>query len=387
MKKAMMVVLLLGTVSLCGDVVYEGARAVAGPFLYSLGATAAAVGFVSGFGEFAGYGFRIVSGHFVDRTSRYWLLVFVGYAMIVAIPLLAFAKHWQLAALLLVLERTGKAIRTPSREVIISNAGASMGRGWAFGLHEAMDQLGALVGPLIFTAAVALGDGYRSGFRIMVIPFVVMLVVLVVARSKFPEPHKVEVEPEATGQGVSRAFWLYLIFTGIAICGFANFQLVSYHAKAKSLLSDVAIPLMYAVAMGVDGVAALVVGKLYDKRGFSALMALPAIGIIGAPMLFSLSRPAIIVGIILWGIAIGIQETIMRAAVGDLVPLKRRGWAYGTFYAVFGVSWFLGSLVIGFLYGHSIAAVIAFSILLQAASIPAFMIFRREIARSKVQRN
>jgi MFS family permease len=382
MKKAMLLVVLLGGVSLCGDIVYEGARAVSGPFLYSLGATAAAVGFISGFGEFASYGLRVVSGHLVDKTARYWLLVFIGYGLIVAIPFLAFARHWQLAAVLLILERSGKAIRSPSREVIISSAGSSMGRGWAFGLHEALDQIGALVGPLIFTAAVAMGEGYRAGFRIMIIPFVLMMAVLVVARTKFPEPHKMEIEPASTDGTIPRAFWLYLVFAGIAICGFANFQLVSYHAKARSILSDVAIPLMYAIAMGVDGLAALVVGKLYDRRGMGLLAALPVIGIAGAPLVFSLNRTAVIAGIVLWGIALGLQETIMRAAVGDLVPLKRRGWAYGTFYAVFGVSWFIGSLVIGFLYGKSIAAVIAFSIVLQAASIPAFLVFRREIARS-----
>jgi MFS family permease len=383
MKKAMLLVLMLGTVSLCGDIVYEGARAVSGPFLFSLGATAAVVGFISGFGEFAGYALRIVSGHLVDRTARYWLLVLIGYGLILAIPFLAFARHWQLAALLLVLERSGKAIRAPSREVIISSAGSSIGRGWAFGLHEAMDQVGAIVGPLIFTAAVALGEGYRAGFRFMVIPFVLMMAVLVVARTKFPEPHKMETECASEDCRIPRAFWLYLVFAGIAVCGFANFQLVSYHAKARSILSDVAIPLMYAIAMGVDGLAALVVGKLYDRRGLGLLAALPVIGIAGAPLVFSLSRAAVIVGIILWGIALGLQETIMRAAVGDLVPLKRRGWAYGTFYAVFGVSWFIGSLVIGFLYSKSLAGVIAFSIVLQAASIPAFLVFRREWIRAK----
>jgi MFS family permease len=382
-KKAMLLVLLLGIVSMAGDIVYEGARAVSGPFLYSLGATAAAVGFVSGFGELAGYGFRLLSGHLVDKTARYWLLVFLGYGMIVAIPFLAFARHWQLAAVLLILERTGKAIRAPSREVIISSAGSTMGRGWAFGLHEAMDQVGAVVGPLIFTAAVAMGEGYRSGFRFLFIPFALMMVMLVVARARFPEPHKLEVTNGPGHAKIQKAFWFYLIFAGIAICGFANFQLVSYHLKAKSLLSDVGIPLMYAIAMGVDGLAALVVGKLYDRRGISVLVVVPVLGIIGAPLLFSMSEAGVVVGIVLWGISIGIHETIMRAAVGDLVPLKRRGWAYGTFYAVFGAAWFAGSLAIGFLYGHSVAYVIAFSVAVQAASVPAFIVFRREVARMK----
>jgi MFS family permease len=388
MRTAMLLILLLGVVSLCGDIVYESARAVTGPFLYSLGATAAVVGLISGIGEFAGYGLRLLSGRFVDRTSRYWTLVFVGYGLIVAIPLLAFTGRWEIAALFILLERMGKAVRAPAREVIISSAGKAIGRGWAFGIHEAMDQIGAFAGPLIFTAAIALaGDGadplrgYRIGFKVLFIPFVAMIGFLIYARSRFPEPHKLE-KGEDEGDGpVPRAFWLYLIFTCLTICGFANFQLVAFHLKAKSLASDAVIPLMYAVAMGIDAVAALVIGKLYDRKGMAVLLALPVISIAAAPLVFSSGSAGVIAGILLWGLALGIHETIMRAAVGDLVPIKRRGWAYGVFYLAFGLSWFAGSLAIGALYGVSIRAVIAFAVLLQLASVPAFLAFRRAMAR------
>ncbi|MFZ1946929.1 MAG: MFS transporter, partial [bacterium] len=149
MRTAMLLILLLGLVSLCGDIVYEGARAVTGPFLYSLGAGAAVVGLISGVGEFAGYGLRLLSGHLVDRTSRYWTMVFVGYGLILAVPFLALAGRWEVAALFILLERLGKAVRTPAREVILSSAGKAIGTGWAFGIHEALDQIGAFAGPLI----------------------------------------------------------------------------------------------------------------------------------------------------------------------------------------------------------------------------------------------
>jgi MFS family permease len=384
----MMLILLLGAVSLCGDIVYEGARAVTGPFLYSLGATAAVVGLISGIGEFAGYGLRLLSGHFVDRTSRYWVLVFIGYALIAAIPLMAFAGRWELAAFLVILERIGKGIRTPAREVIISSAGKEMGRGWAFGIHEAMDQIGAFAGPLIFTASIALSggakgtlQGYRTGFLFLFIPFVLMVAVLAVARKKFPEPHKLEGSEVETDGSVPRAFWLYLVFTCLTTCGLANFQLISFHLKAKSLTGDAVIPLMYAIAMGIDAVAALVVGKLYDRRGMGMLLLLPLISVATAPLVFSVHIAGAVTGVVLWGIAIGLQETIMRAAIGDMVPLKRRGWAYGVFYLAFGLAWFAGSLAIGALYGVAIKYVVAFAVVLQAASIPAFFAFKREMAR------
>jgi MFS family permease len=390
MRKAMLLILLLGLVSLCGDIVYEGARAVTGPFLYSLGATAAVVGLISGIGEFAGYALRLLSGYLVDRTCRYWTLVFIGYGLIVAIPLLAFAGRWEIAACLVIAERLAKAIRTPAREVILSSAGKDIGRGWAFGIHEAMDQIGAVGGPLILTAAIAMGGdgaghlaGYRMGFKILFIPFVLMLAVLVYARWRFPEPQKLEKGACETGAKVPRVFWLYLVFICLTICGFANFQLVSFHLKAKSLTTDAVIPLLYAVAMGVDAVAALTIGKLYDKRGMGIMIVLPLISIAAAPLVFASSRSAAIAGIVLWGIAIGIHETIMRAAIGDMVPIARRGWAYGIFYLAFGLSWFVGSLAIGALYAVSITAVIIFAVVLQAASVPAFFAFRRELAQPR----
>jgi MFS family permease len=383
MRKAMLLVLMLGLVSLCGDIVYEGARAVTGPFLYSLGATAAVVGLVSGVGEFAGYGLRLLSGHLVDRTSRYWTLVFIGYGMIVAVPLLAFAGRWEIAAVLIILERTGKAMRTPAREVIISSAGKSIGTGWAFGVHEALDQVGAFAGPLIFTAALTVDrakgamTGYKTGFLILFIPFLVMLGVLALARSRFPEPHRFEASDDRVDGGVPRAFWLYLVFTCLTICGFANFQLISFHLKARSMTTDALIPVLYAGAMGIDAVAALTVGKLYDRKGMNVLVVLPFICMATLPLVFSSHMGGAVTGILLWGIAIGIHETIMRAAIGDMVPLARRGWAYGVFYMAFGLSWFAGSLVIGALYGVSIAYVIAFGVILQAAAIPAFIAFKR----------
>jgi MFS family permease len=388
-RKAMFLVMLLGVVSLCGDIVYEGARAVTGPFLYSLGATAAMVGVISGIGEFAGYGLRLLSGHLVDRTSRYWTMVFVGYGLIIAVPLLAWAGRWEIAAFLIILERIGKGVRTPAREVIISSAGKTIGTGWAFGVHEAMDQIGAFAGPLIFTAALTLDRakgamaGYKAGFVVLSVPFLVMLGVLVFARSRFPEPHRLEADRGRTDGDVPRAFWLYLVFTCLTIGGFANFQLISFHFKARAMIGDAMIPIMYALAMGIDAVAALAVGRFYDRRGMGVLILLPLISTAAAPLVFGAHMGSAVPGILLWGIAIGIHETIMRAAIADMVPLARRGWAYGVFYMAFGLSWFAGSLVIGALYGVSIAYVVLFAILLQAASVPAFLAFRRAMAAAE----
>jgi predicted MFS family arabinose efflux permease len=185
-------IILLGIVSLFGDVTYEGARSVAGPYMATLGASASTVGLVAGIGEFAGYALRLASGYLVDRTKTYWLLTFVGYGLLLSIPLLAFAGHWQLAAVLIILERIGKAIRSPARDTMLSYAAKGVGRGWGFAVHEALDQIGAIVGPIVFSLVFLFHGGYREGFTLLWIPALLTLVVLTIARKKVPSPQKLE---------------------------------------------------------------------------------------------------------------------------------------------------------------------------------------------------
>jgi MFS family permease len=100
---------------------------ITGPFLAFLGASAAATGVVAGFGEFIGYGLRVISGYLSDRTGRYWAVTLWGYALnLVAVPVLALAGNWEVAALLIVAERLGKGLRTPGRH----RRHRSHGRSW-----------------------------------------------------------------------------------------------------------------------------------------------------------------------------------------------------------------------------------------------------------------
>ena len=374
-------ILLMGMVSLFGDVTYEGARSVTGPYLASMGATAAVVGFVAGLGQFLGYGLRLVSGLLADRSERYWLIAIAGYAMILCIPLLAFVGSWQLAVILLLAERLGKAVRTPARDAILSHASRKIGRGMGFGLHEALDQVGAFAGPLIFTAALALGGGYRSGFAMTLVPCAVMMGFLFLARSRVPTPSSLEADdgPRSTGEGKSFPpfFWSYLLFTGVSAAGLAGFPLIAYHVKVAGLASDALIPLLYAAAMAVDGVAALAVGRLYDRTGFASLLAAPLFTLPIGFLAFLGSFPLVVAGILLWGSAMAVHETIMRAAVADLTPLGRRGYAYGIFNTVYGFSLFAGTSLMGYLYDRSILAVAWAPALLSLASLPLFFRFRR----------
>ena len=379
-KRAMQFVLLLGVISLLADATYEGGRSIAGPYLAVLGASATTVGLVAGFGELVGYGLRLVSGYVSDRTGKYWSITFLGYAVnLVAVPLLALAGHWEIAALLMVLERTGKAIRTPARDAMLSHATAEVGRGWGFGLHEAMDQIGAMLGPLIVAAVFYIRGSYRAGFAVLLAPALLALGVLVVARRRYPRPRDLEpTATQVTTRGFQRRFWLYLAAVALIAAGYADFPLIAFHLQAVSSVRAVWIPVFYAVAMGVDALAALLFGRLFDRTGTSATA---VAAVLSAPFaIFAFARgfvPAL-VGVVLWGVGMGAQESIMRAAVADMVPADRRGAAYGVFNAGYGVAWFAGSALMGALYDVSIPALMTFSVLAQLASLPLLLTARKK---------
>jgi len=372
-------VVLLGLVSLCADMTYEGARSITGPFLGTLGASGAVVGFVSGLGELAGYALRLVSGYLSDRTRRYWLLTFTGYTVnLLAVPLLALAGHWLLASTLIVVERLGKAIRTPARDAMLSHATRQMGHGWGFGLHEAMDQIGAVLGPLIVFAVLSYRNDYRLGFAVLLVPALLALMALTVARLQFPRPQELESKavPLQT-RGFSQTYWLYLGAVGLVAAGYADFPLMAYHFGKTGVVASSHIALFYALAMGVDAIGALVLGRLFDRIGFYTLILATVISAGFAPLAFLGGFFGAVSGAILWGIGMSAQESVMRAAVAQLVPSERRGTGFGVFHTGYGLAWFIGSALMGWLYDRSVLALVTFSVLTQVAAMVAFMALAR----------
>jgi MFS family permease len=377
-------IVLLGAVSLFADATYEGARSITGPFLAMLGATGTVVGIVAGLGELVGYGLRLVSGFISDRTGRYWAITLVGYAVnLAAVPLLALAGRWEIAALLIVAERLGKAIRTPARDAMLSHAAKSVGRGWGFGLHEALDQVGAVLGPLVVAGVLARGAGFGVAFGMLIVPATLAFVILLGARRIYPRPRDLEVAtPDLSTAGFHRGFWIYLAAVALIAAGYADFPLIAYHFGKRAIVPAASIPVFYAVAMGVDALGALLFGRLFDRFGLSILVAATLLSVLFAPLAFLGGTWMALTGMVLWGLGMGAQESIMRAAVADLVPAGRRGSAYGIFNAGFGVSWFLGSAAMGVLYDTSVRVLVAFSVAVQLAAIP-FLVIARRILSSR----
>ena len=379
-QTALKFVVLVGVVSLFSDVTYEGARSIHGPFLALLGASATTVGVVAGLGEMVAYALRLVFGYLSDHTGRYWTITIAGYILnLLAIPLLALAGNWPMAAALMVAERMGKAVRSPARDAMLSHAAHHMGRGWAFGLHEALDQIGAVTGPLVVSAVMYFKSDYRASYAVLLVPALMAIAVLLAARWLYPTPRDMEDSPDhhLEPQGIPRVFWLYMGASALIAAGFADYPLAAYHFQKTGLISEVWIPLFYAVAMGVDALAALWLGHRYDRKGLSVMVGVALVSALIAPLVFLGGFWPVLAGMILWGVGMAAQESVMRAAVAGMTPAGKRGSSYGLFSAAYGVAWFLGSAVMGFLYDHSVGALVAFSVVMQLLSVPLLLVVSR----------
>jgi len=384
-NSALWFVICLGMVSLCADATYEGARSITGAYLGSLGASGAVVGWVAGLGELIGYGFRLVIGYLSDRTRQYWRITTLGYCINTAVvPLLALTTTWPAAAGLMIAERTGKAVRTPPRDVLLSHGAMQVGRGFGFGLHEAMDQIGAVGGPLMVAAMLTWQSGYRGGFAVLVIPAVLGLLVLLATQRIYPNPR--DFEPPTLAdlhtEGLPRRFWIYLGAIALVAAGYADFPLIAFHLQRTGVESTRQIPLLYALAMGVDAIAALLFGRWFDRVGLGSLMLAIALSLLFAPLVFLGSFQTAIGGMVLWGIGMGAQESIMKAAIASIVPPQRRGSAFGIFNTGYGLAWFAGSALMGTLYDFSLTALVIFSVLIQTLSLPVLFFVARDMRPS-----
>ena len=376
---ALKFILTIGILSFFADFTYEGSRSILGPYLALLQASATVVGVVTGFGELAGYGVRLVSGKLADLTGRFWPITIFGYVVqMCSVPALALVDDWRAAAMLIVLERVGKAIRNPPRDTMLSHAAKDIGYGWAFGVHEALDQFGALFGPLAVAAILAFKGEYRFAFAALLLPGLICLGLLLIARLVYPRPQDMEEEPpNVQAKGLPRVFWIYLAGAALVAAGFADFPLIAYHFQKTSSVSQNWVPIAYAIAMAVSGTGSLVFGRLLDRFGMVILIPLTLISAFFAPLVFLGGFWPALSGTAIWGLGMGVHESIIPAAVAPMVPVQRRASAYGLFTAGYGLFWFLGSATIGVLYDYAVPAAITFCVVLQLAAIPIFLVVRK----------
>jgi len=378
-RSAYAFIVAFGIVSLFADMAYEGMRGLNGEFLGSLGASGTMVGVIAGGGELLGYLLRLVSGRLAQRTGAYWPLAIGGYALtMVAVPAMAFVFSWQAAALFVLLERAGKAMRSPATNTMQSRAGDHIGQGWAFGLQEALDQTGAVIGPLITSFVLARHGDYHAAYAWLAVPAVLTMISVgtIAIRYRFAG-HIVQ---PASGDGapaLSRTFWLYTLSAALLGFGFADFSLIAFHFAQANIVAKATVPVFYAVAMAASGAGALLFGWLFDRRGLVVLIPVILLGTAATPLVFLGRAMAALAGTLLWGMAFGTQNALTSAAVAKLVPEAMRARAYGLFSAIYGTSWFAGSALLGALYDTSLVLLASVAIAAQLlAIIPLWRVIR-----------
>jgi MFS family permease len=376
-KIALRFVVIVGIVNFFADFTYEGGRSIVGPFLSSLGASAAVIGFVSGFGEFVGYALRSIAGYFADRTGRYWPIVFFGYIINqFAIPALALTGTWPLASSCVVAERTGRAIRKPPMDAMLSHAGQSIGAGWVFGLNEALDQFGATLGPLLVASVLFFHRSYQLAFAIFFIPALLCLAILVGARVIHPTPHRLELERRnlPATSGLTKTFWIYLGAGALVAAGLADFSLIGFHFQKANVISPNMIPIFYALAMASSALSSLLFGRFFDKFGRGIVLLAFFLSAWFAPLVFLCRAPLAALGMMLWGIGMGAEGSLLRALLTRAVSAQKRSTCFGLFDTGYGIAWFLGSAAMGLLYDKSIFALVSLSVIAQLAALPLFFV-------------
>lgn len=405
----MAVITTFGAVSLLADFVYEGARSITGPLLASLGASGFVVGAVTGVGEAAALGLRLVSGPLTDRTQRFWAWTIAGYTLtVIAVPLLGVVGTLWAASVLVVAERVGKAVRSPAKDTLLSHAASVTGRGRGFAVHEAMDQIGAMIGPLSVAGVLAVtGGNYTPALGMLALPGAATLALLVWLRLRMPDPTCYEAgpipggetspapgadlastpsRPAPGGPGVAPppslppAFWRYCGFVALTMVGFATFGLLSFHMVVRGLLPAAAVPVIYAAAMAADALAAIGSGWVYDRQGAKILVVLPILAALVPALAFTGNVGLVVIGALLWGAAVGIQESTLRAVVADLVAPSRRATAYGIFAAGLGGATAVGGALTGWLYDISPGLVVAVVAGIQALALAGVFVIRRRDA-------
>lgn len=365
--------------------VYEGMRSVAGPFLGSLGASALVVGLITGAGEAMALVLRLFSGPLADRSGRYWSLTILGYAMTaVCVPLLAVAPFVGgaglfLAATLILLERAGKAIRSPSKSALLARVAVSVGRGRGFAVHKALDQVGAFAGPLMVAGVIALAGAQWPAFAALALPGAVCLLLLLILKRHADDPGP---EPEATREGDEREgdevddtsthhgtvlepqalpahFYAFAVSCALGTLGLMTFGVISYHLVEAGLVATAVVPVLYAAAMATEAVAALATGFAYDRWGAPLLYALPGLVVTVPVLALSDTWSLVLAGVLIWGAVTGVQDSTVKALVADLVPQRRLATAYGVFAAFQGVAALAGGTLAGGLYTDHRALLIA----------------------------
>lgn len=382
-RVAALSIITFGLISLFGDIIYEGSRSIISPFLLSFGASAFVVGLILGLGEFFGYALRMIFGILSDRTRAYWTIFTLGYSLLIAVPLLAIAGSWPLAMILVLIERLSKAVRSPARDTLFSYATKGMGSGKAFGLHELLDQIGAITGPAIVAAVLFVsGENFSAAFSSLFIPYLLMTILLLLTYLKLRPLVTIPSvsEKRSIFKGLPNEFITYSVSVSLNAMGLVSIGLILYRASPETLPWLVA--LVYLLAQAVDAATAPLAGYLYDRMGRKLLYFPFALSVLPSALVFIPGLEFIVLSVVLFGVIFGMHESVYRAAVADLTPMELRGSAYGVFHTFYGFGFLVSGAIFGLLLDNDLALLaVLFSILVQ---ISAMILLRKTLSGSRL---
>lgn len=376
MQRIIIAFVIVSLVSLFADVAYEGGRSISGEFLEYLGAPAIAAGILA-LGEFLGYAIRLPVGILVAKkhSSRFlWLTVVLGYTLVLAIPILAFVTNWGLALMLYLIERLGKGLRSPARDVVIADiTDKTIGRGKAFGLHELLDQVGALIGPLVVSHALFTKNNFSYAYILLLPATLTAIILILIASTLYPHVNSIKIATASSKSTFSnKHLRTYMVFTALLSFGLIHWGLISYHLSYEGVVSRGFIPLFYTLAMVVDAVVAVPLGVAYDKHKFTVVAIIPLISIPLAPLLLlTNSLVSILISVALYGIILCSYDSILRAAVADLALAHERAIGFGWLGFIWGIFWGLGNVIGGILY--EVVGKIVLALVYPLISVVAFL--------------
>lgn len=394
-RDSLIFIILIGIVSLLSDMTHEGAKSIYGQFLNIVGASPKVISFVGGLGEFLGSALIFVTSIIASKTKKYWTMTIIGYTInLFCIPMLALTTEngWIYAISLILLERVGKAIRKPAKNTLVSFCSKNLGEGKSFALLECLDQIGAFIGPLVLTLVLYLKgttnlfDSYKFCFLILIIPAILTLCILLFARVKYPTPETFEDDKEEDKSNklvISKSFKYYLVAISLVAFSFIDFPLITYHVASLDIINEKNLPMLYSLAMLVDSISALIFGFLFDKIGFKTLVLSTLLSMTFPLFIFNFNSSAlIIIGICLWGVGMGAQESILKSSVAKLSTKETRSKCFGLFEGIFGLSWFIGSFVLGLIYEASMIAFIIIPIILQICAMIGYILSIRNYSKA-----
>ena len=395
-------VVMFGIISCFGDVIYEGARSANGQYFNLLAINATTIGILYGIGEFIGYALRLVSGKISDKTGKHWTFIFIGYGLLIVVPLMGITTSIPILFTLFLLERIGKALRSPAKDTILSQVAENkIGTGLIFGIQEALDQLGAFIGPLVFTTVFLIRrqedlESYQVGYKVLIFAFILVMLSVFIAYKKISKYDLIK-----DGETIDREndkltpiFWKYCCFSFLVTVGFVAYSIIGYHLKSKQILPDASITALYSGAMIIDAIIAVIIGKVYDiikkntgnkEAGLLSLVFIPVFSMFVPFLTLSNNTALIVIGFIVYGVILGAHETVMRSAIADLTSFKKRGTAYGIFNAIYGLAFFAGSSLMGILYDNvSVMAICIFTIIAEIFALIIFRNMKKQITKQSI---